>query len=166
MIIHIKALHFNLCSALCIACEFQLSCPENVSTLSTISWSLTINLFKTTFHLDFSLLKQKWWSSGKGQARMGKRWPLRRKASKLKPLPRAYIKVGCHLPPPPPPTHWTFNFTQLMARWGSGGVGGGKGRCVGSLWVTLGSLYVGHLRVTVGHPRVTTGHLRLTIGYL
>ena len=41
--------------------------------------------------------------SGKGQARMGKGWPLRQKASKLKPLPRAYIKVGCHLPPPPPP---------------------------------------------------------------
>ena len=28
----------------------------------------------------------------------------------------------------------------LLARWGSGGVGGGKGRCVGSLWVTTGSL--------------------------
>ena len=27
------------------------------------------------------------------QARMGKGWPLRQKASKLKPLPRAYIKV-------------------------------------------------------------------------
>ena len=32
-----------------------------------------------------------------GSARDG---PLRRKALKLKPLPRAYIKVGCH-----PPTH-------------------------------------------------------------
>ena len=49
-----------------------------------------------------------------------------------------YIKVGCH-PPPPPPTR-KFNFTQLMVRWGTGEVGGGKGRCVGSLWVTLGSL--------------------------
>ena len=39
------------------------------------------------------------WSSGKGQARMGKGWPLRRKALKLKPLPRAYIKVVCHHPP-------------------------------------------------------------------
>ena len=36
--------------------------------------------------------------SGKGQARIDKGWQLRRKASKLKPLPRAYIKVGCHLP--------------------------------------------------------------------
>ena len=37
-----------------------------------------------------------------GKARKGKdgeRW----KALKLKPLPRAYTKVGCH--PPPPPTH-------------------------------------------------------------
>ena len=38
--------------------------------------------------------------------------------------------------------HHKFNFTQLMARWGSGEAGGGKGRCVGSLWVTLGSLWV------------------------
>ena len=30
------------------------------------------------------------------QARIGKGWPLRQKASKLKALPRAYIKVGCH----------------------------------------------------------------------
>ena len=36
--------------------------------------------------------------SGKGQARIGKGWPSRRKASKLKPLPRAYTKVGRHLP--------------------------------------------------------------------
>ena len=36
-------------------------------------------------------------SSGKGQARKGKGWLLRRKASKLKPLPRAYIKVVCAL---------------------------------------------------------------------
>ena len=34
----------------------------------------------------------------------------------------------------------TLNFTQLMVRQWSGEVGGGKGRCVGSLWVTLGSL--------------------------
>ena len=39
-----------------------------------------------------------------------------------------------------------------MAKWGSGEVGGGKGR--------------GHLRVTVGHPRVTLGHLRATMGHL
>ena len=47
---------------------------------------------------------EKLWSSGKGQARMGKGWPLRWKASKLEALPRAYTKVGCHPPPPPPPT--------------------------------------------------------------
>ena len=50
-----------------------------------------------------------------------------------------YTKFGCH-PPPTTTTHQKFNFTQLMARWGSGGLGGGKGRCVGSLWVTYGSL--------------------------
>ena len=32
------------------------------------------------------------------QARIGKGWPSRQKASKLKALPRAYIKVGRHLP--------------------------------------------------------------------
>ena len=31
-----------------------------------------------------------------GRARDGQWWPVRRKALKLKPLPRAYIKVGCH----------------------------------------------------------------------
>ena len=41
------------------------------------------------------------WSSGKGQARTGKGWPLRQKALKLKPFPIAYIKVGCHHHPPP-----------------------------------------------------------------
>ena len=49
----------------------------------------------------------KLWSSGKGQARIGKGWQSRWKASKLKPLPRAYTKVGCHHPPPP--THPKFN---------------------------------------------------------
>ena len=43
------------------------------------------------------------WSSGKGQTRICKGWPLRRKALKLKPLHKAYIKVGCHHPPPPTP---------------------------------------------------------------
>ena len=51
-----------------------------------------------------------------------------------------------------------------MARWWPGEVGGGKGRCVASIWVTFGSL--GHLRVTVGHPRVAIGHLRVTLGHL
>ena len=49
-----------------------------------------------------------------------------------------YTKVGCH-PPPTHHHHQKFNFTQLMVRWGTGGLGEGKGRCVGSLWVTLGS---------------------------
>ena len=75
------------------------------------------------------------------------------KAKGLKPLPRAYIKIGCHHTPPPPPTISSkFNFTQLMARWGSGEVGGGKERCVRSLWVTLGSL-----KVTLGSLKVTLG---------
>ena len=85
---------------------------------------------------------------GKGHARIGKGWPLRRKALKLKPLHRAYTKVGCH--PPPPPTR-KFNFPQLMARWGSGEVGGGKGRCVGRVTI-------GHLKVIMGHHRITIGH--------
>ena len=34
----------------------------------------------------------------KGSARDGKGWPLRRKAFRLKSLPRAYIKVDCHPP--------------------------------------------------------------------
>ena len=34
------------------------------------------------------------YSSGKGQARTGKGWLLRQKALTLKPLPRAYTKVG------------------------------------------------------------------------
>ena len=38
------------------------------------------------------------WSYCEAQARIGKGWPSRQKASKLKALPRAYIKVGCHPP--------------------------------------------------------------------
>ena len=75
------------------------------------------------------------WSSGEGQARIDKGWPVRRKASMLKPEPRAYTKVGCHLP-----TTRKFQYTWLMAWWWPGEASGGKGRCVGSLWVTLGSL--------------------------
>ena len=48
------------------------------------------------------------WSSGEGQARIGKGWPLRQKASKLKPEPRAYTKVGCH-----PPTTTTGSLITL-----------------------------------------------------
>ena len=51
------------------------------------------------------------WSSGKGQARIGKGWQSRRKASKLKPLPRAYTKVGCHHHHHHHPPTQTFNFT-------------------------------------------------------
>ena len=40
----------------------------------------------------------KLWSSGKGQARIGKGWPSRRKAFKLEPLPRVFTKVGCKPP--------------------------------------------------------------------
>ena len=76
------------------------------------------------------------WSSGEGQARVGKEWQSRQKASKLKAEPRAYIKIGL------PPSTRTFNFTQLMAWSSSGEVGGGKGRYVESLWVTFGSLWV------------------------
>ena len=55
-----------------------------------------------------------------------------------------------------------------MARWGSGGVGGGKGRCVRSLWVTIGHLRVtmGHLRLTIGYFKATVVHNRVTFGYL
>ena len=68
--------------------------------------------------------------SGKDRQGMGL------KAKGLIPLPRAYFKVGCHHHHPP--TTQKFNFTQLMARQWPGEVGVGKGRCVGSLWVTLG----------------------------
>ena len=62
--------------------------------------------------------------------------------AKGKPLPKAYTKVSIH-------------FTNSLALWQlSGEAGGGKGRCVGSL-------YVGHPRVTIGHLRATMGHLRL-----
>ena len=63
------------------------------------------------------------WSSGKGQARIGKGWQSRRKASKPKPLPRAYTKVGCHLPTThPPTTHPKVSLQlttgQVVVRWG------------------------------------------------
>ena len=82
-------------------------------------------------------------SSGKGQARMGKGWPLRQKVLKLKPLHRAYTKVGCHLPPPPKVYFYSTN-GQTVAR-------GGK-------WMLEEVC-----RVTMGHIRVTVGHLRVTI---
>ena len=49
----------------------------------------------------------------------GKDWQgmaVKQKASKLKPLPRAYIKVGYHPPThPPPTTHRKSHYTLLMA---------------------------------------------------
>ena len=48
-----------------------------------------------------------------------------------------------------------------MARKCSGEAGGGKRRCVGSLWFT-----VVHLRVTIGHLTVTTGYLKATVVHL
>ena len=62
---------------------------------------------------------------GKGQARISKGWPLRRKASMLEPLPRAYGTISqkmykC-LPPSPvwkdnrqPPQSATENFPLLV----------------------------------------------------
>ena len=46
-----------------------------------------------------------------------------------------------------------------MVRQWPGEVGGGKERCVGSIWVTIDQLRVtmGHLRLTIGYLRVTTG---------
>ena len=49
-----------------------------------------------------------------------------------------------------------------MARQWPGESGGGKGRCVGSLWFTL--VTIGHLKATVVHIRVILGHLKVTIG--
>ena len=63
---------------------------------------LTENFWRSLFcRISWWMQNLSLWSSGKGQARMGKGWPLRRKASKPKPLPRAYIKVGCHHHHPP-----------------------------------------------------------------
>ena len=91
------------------------------------------------------------WSSGKGQVRIGKGWPFRRKASKLKPLPRAYIKVGCH--PPPTTTTQKSQYTWLMAWSWPGEAGGGKGSCVGSLWVNI-SISKHKANTTELHPKV------------
>ena len=58
-----------------------------------------------------------------------------------------------------------------MARQWPVEVGGGKGRCAGSLWA-MGHLRatMGHLRLTIGYlkatvVRVTLGHFKVTIGY-
>ena len=70
---------------------------------------------------------------GSGKERHGmviKRPPKALRAFKLKPLPRAYIKVGCH-----PPTTQSL----ILLNWWPDT---GQVRQVGSLWVTIG-----HLRV-------------------
>ena len=86
------------------------------------NWSYCIFQIYRQFYWPWEMQKVGWlgnndrvvalilWSSGKGQARIGKGWPLRWKALTLEPLPRAYTKVGCHLPTTHPPTR-TFNFT-------------------------------------------------------
>ena len=63
-----------------------------------------------------------------------------------------------------------------MSRQWPDEAGGGKGRCVGSLWITSRPLNaIGHIRVTIGYLKatvdcsshyimVTIGHL--TLGYL
>ena len=131
-----------------MTCWNMMRCLESGTPLGACHWrgstmpfqSLITTPSRTTVIDDSNCITECFnnfvilWSSGKGQARMGKGWLSRRKVSKLKPLPRAYIKVGCHH------HHQKFNFTQLMARYSSGEASGGKGRCVGSLWVTLGSL--------------------------
>jgi len=65
-----------------------------------------------------ALYVQMLWSSGKGQARKGKGWLLRRKASKLKPLPRAYINsllpLGRYIDMDPCTTELVVSQTQII----------------------------------------------------
>ena len=68
---------------------------------------------ENVIEIAMQLLCFQWSVYCEAQARIGKGWPLRRKASKLKALPRAYIKVGCH-----PPTHHQKLIVKL--RQGSG----------------------------------------------
>ena len=74
---------------------------------------------------------------------IGKEWQSRRKASKLKPLPRAYTKVGCH-----PPTPTTRSLISLNQWPGNGQVRQEEVR--------------GMCRVTMGHLRVTIGNFFLS----
>ena len=79
------------------------------------------------------------WSSGKGQARIGKGWQSRRKASKLEPLPRAYTKFGCptFLPTTTTTTTRKSNISNVYGWNGSGKVGRDNGRYIGAKWVML-----------------------------
>ena len=80
----------------------SLKIDGNFDSMYSHDWSWTENLHiiwhSLSDEVGFKIMKRLLWSSGKGQARMSKGWPARRKASKLKPLPRAYIKVGRHPP--------------------------------------------------------------------
>ena len=54
------------------------------------------------------------------QSRIGKGWQSRLKALKLKPLPRAYTKVGCHHPPTTthhPKVSFHLTHGQVVLRW-------------------------------------------------
>ena len=63
------------------------------------------------------------------------------RSQRLNPCLELTLKlVATHHHHPPPTTTQKSHYSSLMARQLSGEVGGGKGRCVGSLWVTLGSL--------------------------
>ena len=87
--------------------------------------------------------------SGKDRGGLVIKRPL--KGHKIYPLPRAYIKIGCHHHPP---THPPTTIGHLRVT-------------MGHLRLTVGYLKatVVHLRVNIGHLRVTIGHLRVTIGY-
>ena len=67
-------------------------------TARAIHFSASESCFQESFVvfniLCFVIVKLR---QGSGKDRQ--EWQSRRKASKLKPLPRAYIKVGCHPPP-------------------------------------------------------------------
>ena len=66
----------------------------------------------------------------------------------LNPCLELALKLVATNQPTHPPTRKS-QYTSLMARWCSGGLGGGKGRCVGSLWLTLGSLFGQYSKIVV-----------------
>ena len=79
-------------------------CVQSSTALARLLQSscLFLHIGHGPYHICYAcmiFIKYLLWSSGEGQARIGKGWQSRPKASKIKPEPRAYIKVGCHLPP-------------------------------------------------------------------
>ena len=78
------------------------------------------------------MFEQKYW---KGKTFMKLRQGLARDGPQGKGPQRLqpYLELTLNLVVPHPPPNQKFNLNQLMARWGLGGVGGSKGRCVGSL---------------------------------